>query len=113
MRSSTVHVPEPLLPELTCHCSPTIWLAVGVADADGLSNAVNRVVKVVAVAVAAARVAAGYRSHAAVVALHVPPVGFVRVVGRSFCVCNCTCQTQPVRLPAVTDPVNWMELKPV
>src|SRR5689334_18049064 len=48
MRSSTVQVPEPLL-ELTCHCTPTIWLAVAIREPAGLLNEVNRAVKVVAV----------------------------------------------------------------
>ena len=77
-----VHVPEPELAELTCHCSPTIWLDVAIVELTGLLNEEKGTVRVVAAAVAAARVNAGYRSQVVVDALHVPPVGFVEVVGR-------------------------------
>ena len=59
IRSSTVHVPAPLLPELTCHCRPTIWVGVETAEFAGLLNAVNRVVYVMALVVALVSVAAG------------------------------------------------------
>src|SRR3982751_1652633 len=62
MCSSTGQTRVPLF-EWTCHCNPVIWLAVTTAELAGLLNAVNRVVNVVAVAVAAVRAAAGYRSH--------------------------------------------------
>ena len=78
-RSSTVHAP-PF--ESTCHCSPTIWLGVAIVELAGLFNEENGVVKVVAAAVTAARVNAGYCSQVVVDELHVPPVGFVEVAGR-------------------------------